>query len=262
MRLLALSLNNHNLIFSGSPLPALALAKAAVGKSTLRRAPQGDTLCVPPPFFRQLLNTHTHTYTHTDYKLLHIHTHICIHFPIPIPRLRRFEPPAWQAGLWLALLVSCWTGWLLARAGLPSPVAKSCVYGVLCAFCWGVFPVLTLYSPRSIVWGLFFSSSLSSCLLYFSSKNPCISLLIVLCMIVYVTNKPTLTLTSLSLLWQTPRFISWFYKAPPSEIRDGLRLVSWLSVLWFAKPPLLHVWTSRPSPQWHVLRLNSLCAQA
>ncbi len=28
---------------------------------------------------------------------------------------------------------------------------------------------------------------------------------------------------------------------PPSEIRDGLRLVSWLSVLWFAKPPLLHV---------------------
>ncbi len=60
--------------------------------------------------------------------------------------------------------------------------------------------------------------------------------------------------TSLSLLWQTPRFISGFYEAPPSEIRDGLRLVSWLSVLWFAKPPLLHVWTSRPSPQWHVLR--------
>ncbi len=44
-------------------------------------------------------------------------------------------------------------------------------------------------------------------------------------------------------------FISWFYEAPPSEIRDGLRLVSWLSVLWFAKPPLLQVWTSRPSPQ-------------
>ncbi len=61
--------------------------------------------------------------------------------------------------------------------------------------------------------------------------------------------------TSLS-LWQTPRFISWFYEAPPSEIRDGLRLVSWLSVLWLAKPPLLHVWTSRPSPQCHVLRLN------
>ncbi len=36
------------------------------------------------------------------------------------------------------------------------------VYVLLC--CWGVFPVLTLYSPRSIVWGLFFFSSLSSCL--------------------------------------------------------------------------------------------------
>ncbi len=31
--------------------------------------------------------------------------------------------------------------------------------------------------------------------------------------------------------------ISCFYEAPPSEIRDGLWLVSWLSVLWFAKPP-------------------------
>ncbi len=46
---------------------------------------------------------------------------------------------------------------------------------------------------------------------------------------------------------------SWFYEAPSSEIRDGLWLVSWSSVLWFAKPPLLHVWTSCPSP--HVLRL-------
>ncbi len=42
----------------------------------------------------------------------------------------------------------------------------------MCFCCWGVFPVLTLYSPRSIVWGLFFSSSLSSCLLYFLQKIP------------------------------------------------------------------------------------------
>ncbi len=69
----------------------------------------------------------------------------------------------------------------------------------------------------------------------------------------YFSHNLPLFHTSLSLLWQTPRFISWFYEAPPSEIRDGLRLVSWLSVLWFAKPPLLHVWMSRPSPQWHVL---------
>ncbi len=72
----------------------------------------------------------------------------------------------------------------------------------------------------------------------------------------YFSHNLPLFHTSLSLLWQTPRFISWFYEAPPSEIRDGLRLVSWLSVLWLAKPPLLHVWTSRPSPQWHVHRLN------
>ncbi len=72
----------------------------------------------------------------------------------------------------------------------------------------------------------------------------------------YFSHNLPLFHTSLSLLWQTPRFISWFYEAPPSEIRDGLRLVSWLSVLWLAKPPLQHVWTSRPSPQWHVLRLN------
>ncbi len=34
--------------------------------------------------------------------------------------------------------------------------------------------------------------------------------------------------------------ISWFYGAPPSEMRDGLRLVSWSSVLLLAKPPLVH----------------------
>ncbi len=50
------------------------------------------------------------------------------------------------------------------------------------------FPVLTLYSPRSIVWGLFFFSSLSSCYAVFFFNSTCISLLIILCMIVYVTN--------------------------------------------------------------------------
>ncbi len=33
--------------------------------------------------------------------------------------------------------------------------------------------------------------------------------------------------------------ISCFYEAPPSEIHDGLWLVSWPSVLWLAKPPLV-----------------------
>ncbi len=40
MRLLAPRLNNRNLIFFGSPVPALASAKAAAGKSPLGRALQ------------------------------------------------------------------------------------------------------------------------------------------------------------------------------------------------------------------------------
>ncbi len=194
MRLLALRLNNHNLIFFGSPLPALALAKAAVGKSTLRRAPQGDALCVPPPF-RHLLITHTHTYTHTDYKLLHIHTQICIHFPNPDP-----TPPS----LWTASLTS---GSVTSAAGLAAgpdgclpeldylPCCKVvCLCCIMC-FLLGCFSCSHTVLPKEHSMGIIFFSSLSSCLLYFSSKNPCISLLIVFCMIVYVTNKPTLTLT-------------------------------------------------------------------
>ncbi len=67
MRLLAPSLNNRNLIFFGSPVPALASAKAAAGKSTLGRALQWDALAFLP-----------HS-TDTDYKLLHIHTHTDIY---------------------------------------------------------------------------------------------------------------------------------------------------------------------------------------
>ncbi len=109
---------------------------------------------------------------------------------LPLPRplaFVRFDPPACRAGLTSAGLeaadqvAACW-------AGFTSPVAMSCVmvYVLLC--CWGVFPVLTLYSPRSIVWGLFFFSSLSSCHAVFFFNSTCISLLIILCMIVYVTN--------------------------------------------------------------------------
>ncbi len=57
-------------------------------------------------------------------------------------------------------------------AGLPPCCKVVCLWCIMCFCCWGVFPVLTLYSPRSIVWGLFFSSSLSSCLLYFLQKIP------------------------------------------------------------------------------------------
>ncbi len=41
---------------------------------------------------------------------------------------------------------------------------------------------------------------------------------------------------------------SWFYEAPPSEIRDGLRLVSWLSVVcdWLKTLPSRAHLTSPP----------------
>ncbi len=49
MRLLAPSLNNRNLIFFGSPVPALALAKVAAGKSTLGKNTAVRRSCPSPP---------------------------------------------------------------------------------------------------------------------------------------------------------------------------------------------------------------------
>ncbi len=82
----------------------------------------------------------------------------------------------------------CKTGWLLAGTGFL-PLLQSRVFMVYVLLCWGVFPVLTLYSPRSIVWGLFFFSSPSSCYaVFFLPLSTYISLLIIPCIIVYVTN--------------------------------------------------------------------------
>ncbi len=65
MRFLAPRLNNRNLIFFGSPEPALASAKAAAGKSTLGRALQWDALAfLPHSKDTCWLQTNTHTYTH------------------------------------------------------------------------------------------------------------------------------------------------------------------------------------------------------
>jgi len=49
MRLLAPSLNNRNLIFFGSPVPALALAKVAVGNSSLGKNTAVRRSCPSPP---------------------------------------------------------------------------------------------------------------------------------------------------------------------------------------------------------------------
>ncbi len=67
----------------------------------------------------------------------------------------------------------------------------------------------------------------------------------------WVTFIPRLSVPSLI----NAPIISWFYEAFPSEICDGLWLISWSSVLWFAKPPLLRIWTSRPTPH-----LSGMCS--
>ncbi len=85
--------------------------------------------------------------------------------PLPQPLASvRFEPPGLSSGSDQRWIRGCGTGWLLAGPdSLPLWLCRvSMLYVLLC--CWGVFPVLTLYSPRSIVWALFFFSSLSSCL--------------------------------------------------------------------------------------------------
>ncbi len=146
--------------------------------------------CVPPPFYRHLLITNYYTYTH-----IHTYIKICIHLPTPDPS----PPSLWTASLTSGSVTSaagigCRTGWLLAGAGLP-PLLQSRVsmvyYVLLLLRCFSCSHTV-LPKEHSLV---FFFSSPSSCYAVFFFKNPCISLLIVLCMIVYVTNKPTLTLT-------------------------------------------------------------------
>ncbi len=141
MRLLAPRLNNRNLIFFGSPVPALASAKAAAGNQPWEEHCSETLLCSSP-----ILQTPA------DYKLL------------LLPRLRCFEPPAWQAGLWPAPEKCLRDRMAACRSWIYFPCCKVvCLWCMCFCCCWGVFPILTLYSPRSIVWGLFFFSSPSSC---------------------------------------------------------------------------------------------------
>ncbi len=155
----------------GSPEPALASAKAAAGKSTLGRALQCDALAFLP---NSKDSCWLHIHTHTQ-KLLQIQTHTHTS-PPPIPRLRRFEPPAWQAGLWLAPGNGCMSGWLIARAGLL-PLLQSRVsmvyYVLLLLRCFSCSHTVL---PKEHSLGVIFFSLQSSCLLYFSSI-PCLPVL-------------------------------------------------------------------------------------
>ncbi len=140
------------LSFSGSPTVALArlLLESTPGvqcsETLLRSSPTLQTLqTLPPP--------------PTD------------HSPL-------FASIRWpgQAGLTSAGSVAAGSdGCLLGRIHFPCGYV---VYVLLC--CWGVFPVLTLYSPRSIVWELFFSPPFPHVNAVFFFNSTCISLLIIL----------------------------------------------------------------------------------
>ncbi len=150
--------------------PYRPLTVLVIYKAILVIVQCSESSCVPPPPYR-LTTTNLQTLPPPDHS--------------PLFALIRWPGQAvWPAPdiKWLQGPNGCLLG------GFTSPVAMSCVYGVVLLCCWGVFPVLTLYSPRSIVWGLFFFSSLSSC-------KCCIFLQFYLhfttdytCMIVYVTN--------------------------------------------------------------------------
>ncbi len=113
--------------------------------------------CVPPPPYR-----HYRHYRHCP----------------PPDHSPLFASIRWpgQAGLTSAGSVAAGSdGCLLGRIHFPCGYV---VYVLLC--CWGVFPVLTLYSPRSIVWGLFFSPPFPHVNAVFFFNSTCISLLIIL----------------------------------------------------------------------------------
>ncbi len=101
----------------------------------------------------------------------------CVCPPPPRP-FALFASIRWpgQVGLTSAGSVAAGSdGCLLGRIHFPCGFV---VYVLLC--CWGVFPVLTLYSPRSIVWGLFFSPPFPHVNAVFFFNSTCISLLIIL----------------------------------------------------------------------------------
>ncbi len=144
MRLLAPRPNNRNLIFFGSPVPALASAKAAVGKSTLGRALQWDALAfLPHSTDTCWLQTITHN--------THIHTYIkiCIHLPTPDPSPPSLCTASLTSRSVTSAKIGCRTGWLLAGAGLP-PLLQSRVSMVywLCAFVAEVFFLFSHCTPQ------------------------------------------------------------------------------------------------------------------
>ncbi len=174
MRLLALRLNKHNLIFSGSLYQHWPWPRPLLGNQPWE-APQGDALCVPP-HSSDTCWLHIHTHTHILITNYYTYRHIP-KTPDPHASVALNRQPDKRSGP--ALNSAAGPGWLLARAGLP-PLLQSRVSMLwLCAFCcWGVFFLFSHCTPkRSIVWGFFFFFFLLSHLMYavyfFNSLSSC-----------------------------------------------------------------------------------------
>ncbi len=145
MRLLAPRLNNRNLIFS-APRTSTGLGQGRCWKINPGKSTAVWRSCVPPQFYRHLL-LHIHTHTHKNYyRYTHIHTFIHIPTPDPSP------PSLWTASLTSGSVTSAgkWLHvWMAAcQSWITSPVAKSCVYGVLCAFVAEVFFLFSHCTPQ------------------------------------------------------------------------------------------------------------------
>ncbi len=159
---------NRNLIFFGSPLPALASAKAAAGKSTLGRALQWDALAfLPHSTDTCWLQTLTHTHI---YKDMHSPPH-----PRSLASVALYRQP--DKRVWTSANLGCRTGWLLAGAGLL-PLLQSRVsmvyYVLLLLRCFSCSH--TVLPKEHSLGVIFFSPPLPHVMLYFSSI-PCLPVL-------------------------------------------------------------------------------------
>ncbi len=141
----------------GSPVPALP-GKVVVGNLSLVKNTAVRRSCSLP-------------HSTDDYKLLHTHKHLHS-LPLP-PSLASvaLKPASLTGGSVASAENGRGSGRLPAGAGsLPLLQSVSMVY-VLLLRCF--FPVLTLYSPRSLVWGLFFFPSSCYAVIFFNSLSSC-----------------------------------------------------------------------------------------
>ncbi len=143
MRLLAPRLNNRNLIFSAPPNQHWPRPRPLLENQPWKEH-CSVTLLRSSPILKTAADytyTHIHTKTITD-------TNTYTHLPTPDPS----PPSLWTASLTSGSVTSAgkWLHVWMAdcQSWITSPVAKSCVYGVLCAFVAEVFFLFSHCTPQ------------------------------------------------------------------------------------------------------------------